>query len=209
MVCVPVTRQRASTTSSFAHVDRTTTGPRSLTGEIRKSLAGCEKLSLVSSTPIEYTLCEVTNKKDLKERSTLIRNADDPVPTVKCGVTVDGTWQQRGYSSPNGVVSAISILGGKVIHMEVMSQFCKKCNTKTSPSYLAQKHQCANHKGSSGYIFVELQTLRLGSSIAVLQFNDGFSGIIEVLKELGITPGHYRLKHYSSFDTVRIATSKR
>ncbi|GBL94665.1 hypothetical protein AVEN_222584-1 [Araneus ventricosus] len=49
----------------FAHVDKTTTGPRSLTGEIRKSLAGCEKLSVVSSTPIENTLFEVTNKKDL------------------------------------------------------------------------------------------------------------------------------------------------
>ncbi|GBO03798.1 hypothetical protein AVEN_138688-1 [Araneus ventricosus] len=49
----------------FARVDKTTTGPRSLTGEIRKSLAGCEKLSVVSSTPIENTLCEVTNKKDL------------------------------------------------------------------------------------------------------------------------------------------------
>ncbi|GBN65415.1 hypothetical protein AVEN_63566-1 [Araneus ventricosus] len=48
-----------------AHVDKTTTGPRSLTGEIRKSLAGCEKLSVVSSRPIESTLCEVTNKKDL------------------------------------------------------------------------------------------------------------------------------------------------
>ncbi|GBN78069.1 hypothetical protein AVEN_81878-1, partial [Araneus ventricosus] len=49
----------------YAHVDRTTTGPRSLTGEIRKSLVGCEKLSVVSSTPIENTLCEVTNNKDL------------------------------------------------------------------------------------------------------------------------------------------------
>ncbi|GBN72597.1 hypothetical protein AVEN_95479-1 [Araneus ventricosus] len=49
----------------FAHVDKTTTGPRSLTAEIRKSLAGCEKLSVVSSTPIENTLCEVTYKKDL------------------------------------------------------------------------------------------------------------------------------------------------
>ncbi|GBM40331.1 hypothetical protein AVEN_23893-1 [Araneus ventricosus] len=49
----------------FAQVDRTTTGPRSLTGEIKESLAGCEKLSVVSSTPIEYTLSEVTNKKDL------------------------------------------------------------------------------------------------------------------------------------------------
>ncbi|GBN89860.1 hypothetical protein AVEN_202602-1 [Araneus ventricosus] len=49
----------------FAHVDKTTTGPRSLTGEIRKSLAGCEKPSVVSSTPIENTLCEVTNNKNL------------------------------------------------------------------------------------------------------------------------------------------------
>ncbi|GBN06482.1 hypothetical protein AVEN_218144-1 [Araneus ventricosus] len=49
----------------FAHVDRTTTGLRSLTGEIRKSLAGCEKLSVVSSTPIENTVYDVTNKKDL------------------------------------------------------------------------------------------------------------------------------------------------
>ncbi|GBN61516.1 hypothetical protein AVEN_100218-1 [Araneus ventricosus] len=46
------------------HVYRTTTGLRSLTGEIRKSLVGCEKLSVVS-IPIENTLCEVTNKKDL------------------------------------------------------------------------------------------------------------------------------------------------
>ncbi|GBL91939.1 hypothetical protein AVEN_172835-1 [Araneus ventricosus] len=33
----------------FTHVDRTTTGPRSLTGEIRKSLAGCKKLSYFPS----------------------------------------------------------------------------------------------------------------------------------------------------------------
>ncbi|GBL88202.1 hypothetical protein AVEN_117788-1 [Araneus ventricosus] len=51
MVCVPVTCQRASTTSKY--------------GEIGKSLAGCEKLPVVSFTPIECTLCEVTNKKDL------------------------------------------------------------------------------------------------------------------------------------------------
>ncbi|GBO09925.1 hypothetical protein AVEN_197109-1 [Araneus ventricosus] len=49
----------------FPHVDITTTEPRNLTGEIRKSLVGCEKLPVVSSRPIENTLCEVTNKKDL------------------------------------------------------------------------------------------------------------------------------------------------
>ncbi|GBN80104.1 hypothetical protein AVEN_88131-1 [Araneus ventricosus] len=50
----------------FAYVDKIPTGHRSLTGEIRKSLAGCKKLSVVSPTPIENTPCEVTNKKDLK-----------------------------------------------------------------------------------------------------------------------------------------------
>lgn len=49
----------------FTHVDGTTTGPRSFTGEIGKLLSGCEKLPVVSFTPIECTLCEVTNKKDL------------------------------------------------------------------------------------------------------------------------------------------------
>ncbi|GBN70943.1 hypothetical protein AVEN_82079-1, partial [Araneus ventricosus] len=48
----------------FAHVDGTTNRSRSLTGEIRKLLAGCENLPVDSSTTIEYTLCEVTNKKD-------------------------------------------------------------------------------------------------------------------------------------------------
>ncbi|GBM15134.1 hypothetical protein AVEN_242174-1 [Araneus ventricosus] len=338
----------------------------------------------------------------MKHAAGEIRNADDLVPSVKCGVLVDDTWQRRGYSSLNGVVSVISILSGKVTYIEVMSQFCKKCDTKTSS--FALKHQCANHKGSSenieaigayrifersvnsrgliyseyfgggdskGYdevkdiygansvvkceyighvqkrvgihlrnlknkskklggkgkltdnfinklqnyygiairanvgnllqmqsahacssaknpmhkqcpegsdswcknqraisvgknykdsnaglpksimniikptymklcdqkllekcfhgktpnanesfnnvlwtilpknTFVELQTLSLGSSIAVLLFNDGFSGIIGVLNELGITPGHYTLTHYSSFDTERIVTSKR
>ncbi|GBN18384.1 hypothetical protein AVEN_67313-1 [Araneus ventricosus] len=89
-------------------------------------------------------------ENSMKHAAGEIRNADDPVPSVKCGVSVDGAWQRRGYSSLHGVVSAISILSGKVIDMEVMSQFCKKCDTKTSSSSFAQKHQCANHKGSSG-----------------------------------------------------------
>ncbi|GBM73975.1 hypothetical protein AVEN_155327-1 [Araneus ventricosus] len=69
---------------------------------------------------------------------------------IKCGVSVDGTWQRRGFSSLNGVVSAISVTCGKVLDIEVMSQFCKHCHTKKLSSSRASKHQCANHKGSSG-----------------------------------------------------------
>ncbi|GFT41063.1 uncharacterized protein TNCV_1098271 [Trichonephila clavipes] len=34
---------------------------------------------------------------------------------VNCGVSVDGTWQRRGFSSLNGCVSAISVDTGKII----------------------------------------------------------------------------------------------
>ncbi|GFW73572.1 hypothetical protein TNCV_1540271 [Trichonephila clavipes] len=51
--------------------------------------------------------------------------------TVNCGVSVDGTWQRRGFSSLNGCVSAISVDTGKIIDFETLSQFCRKCNSKT------------------------------------------------------------------------------
>ncbi|GBL82358.1 hypothetical protein AVEN_252515-1 [Araneus ventricosus] len=61
----------------FAHVDRTTIGPGSLTGEIRKSLAGCEKLSVVSSMRIENTLCEVSDKKDVSNDQLYLKSVED------------------------------------------------------------------------------------------------------------------------------------
>lgn len=49
----------------FAHLDGTTTGPRSFTGMIGKLLDGCEQLPITSFTVIECILPEVSNKKDL------------------------------------------------------------------------------------------------------------------------------------------------
>ncbi|GBM33739.1 hypothetical protein AVEN_47044-1 [Araneus ventricosus] len=66
----------------FAHVDGTTTGPRSFTGEIGKSLAGCEELSVVSFTPIECTLCEETNKKYLSTDQLYLMEICE---TINCG----------------------------------------------------------------------------------------------------------------------------
>ncbi|KAF8794331.1 hypothetical protein HNY73_002322 [Argiope bruennichi] len=74
----------------------------------------------------------------------------NPAAITECGVSVDGTWQRRGFSSLNGVVSAISVTCGKVLDIEVMSQFCQWCHTKKLNLSCASKHQCANHKGSSG-----------------------------------------------------------
>ncbi|XP_065650235.1 uncharacterized protein LOC136078392 [Hydra vulgaris] len=43
------------------------------------------------------------------------------------GVSCDGTWQRRGFSSLNGVFAALSIDSGKVLDVEVMSRICRGC----------------------------------------------------------------------------------
>ena len=44
------------------------------------------------------------------------------------GVSGDGTWRKKGYSSPYGVVTALSTIMGKVVDVEVMSKNNKECN---------------------------------------------------------------------------------
>ncbi|XP_064470221.1 uncharacterized protein LOC135384970 [Ornithodoros turicata] len=75
---------------------------------------------------------------------------------VECGVSVDGTWQKRGYSSLNGCVTALSIETGKVLDLEVMSSFCNTCRKlerlpeDTEERLELEPHQCSsNYKGSA------------------------------------------------------------
>ncbi|GBO27069.1 hypothetical protein AVEN_217525-1 [Araneus ventricosus] len=84
MVCVPVNVNELSLRHIFVHVDETTPGPRSLTIEIRKSLAGCEKLPVVSYTPIEYTLCEVTNKKNFSSDQLYLMEICEEIKCLHC-----------------------------------------------------------------------------------------------------------------------------
>ena len=50
--------------------------------------------------------------------------------TSDIGVSVDGTWQKRGFASLNGVVVAISTSNSKVLDVETMSRHCKSCVSK-------------------------------------------------------------------------------
>lgn len=62
---------------------------------------------------------------------------------LKAGI--DGTWQRRGFSSLNGIVTCTSVDTGKVMDIEVLSKFCS-CDDKES-----HKANCtANYQGSSG-----------------------------------------------------------
>ena len=73
------------------------------------------------------------------------------------GVSVDGTWQKRGYVSLNGVVAVISMDSGKVIDMEVMLRYCLACqknkDSVTDDEFLtwyeSHKFCSANQEGHS------------------------------------------------------------
>ena len=77
---------------------------------------------------------------------------------VDTGVTNDGTWQKRGFTSYNGAVISISILTGKILDAEAMSRFCQRClyieTLKTTDPNLYERylndHDCQiNHQGSA------------------------------------------------------------
>ena len=74
------------------------------------------------------------------------------------GVSVDGTWQRKGFTSLNGVITAIFIDSGKVLDTAVLSKSCKgytrmqAIKAKDPHAYDKQNaaHKCSlNNKGLS------------------------------------------------------------
>ena len=85
-----------------------------------------------------------------------IAGNDEPINTR---VSVDGTWQKRGHSSMNGIVTIMSAETAKCLDTEVLSKSCKGCqvweNKKADPNYNDWKasHICSiNHRTSAGAI---------------------------------------------------------
>ena len=76
-----------------------------------------------------FTVVKKVADDSMKEAASFVANKNRNVNNeiAECGVSVNGTWQRRGYSSLNGCVAAISIDTGKVIDIEVMSSYCRIC----------------------------------------------------------------------------------
>ena len=85
------------------------------------------------------------------------RDVDGAIPVA---VSIDGTWQKRGFTSKYGVVIAILVDTGEVVDFEVLSLHCHECrkhqhDDKSSQAYRQweEKHSniCQiNYEGSSG-----------------------------------------------------------
>ena len=87
------------------------------------------------------------------------KNIDMENGVTDTAVSVDGTWQKRGYSSFNGVVTAISMENGKVVDTEALTRYCRGCkvaeNVRISDparyDLWKAEHICLkNHSGSAG-----------------------------------------------------------
>lgn len=64
----------------------------------------------------------------------------------KIAAAFDGTWQKRGHTSLNGIVTATSFDTGKVIDVEVLSKYCQGCIKNPNKA-----HECVkNYQGLSG-----------------------------------------------------------
>ncbi|GFY07949.1 uncharacterized protein TNCV_2579811 [Trichonephila clavipes] len=103
---------------------------------------------------------------------------------TKCGISIDGTWQRRGYSSLNGCVSAISVDTGKILDIEVMTQYCHICAKGNSQ---LSKHVCLNYKGFAGNMeVVGAYRIFERSNVRNVQYNeyygDGDSKDMNLLK---------------------------
>ena len=72
-----------------------------------------------------------------------LNDADDP---RNIAAAFDGSWQKRGHTSLNGIVSATSFDTGKILDVEILSKFCYVCSTSPALQHNYKK----NYEGSSG-----------------------------------------------------------
>ena len=104
-------------------------------------------------------VCKQSMANAVEEVKTFYEQEEDGKFDI--GVSGDGTWRKRGYSSSYGVVTALSTITGKVVDVEVMSKNCKECTgwrgkegtQEFQDCWEGHQHLCeANYLGSSGSV---------------------------------------------------------
>ncbi len=85
--------------------------------------------------------------KSTERAASEIKEAKGNDVTVSC----DGTWQKRGFSSKNGVVTVATVngLNSKIIDTETLTNHCNKCKSTKENNQIP--HFCQkNYEGTAG-----------------------------------------------------------
>nr|XP_047122595.1 uncharacterized protein LOC124806069 [Hydra vulgaris] len=103
------------------------------------------------------SVAEQSMKNAAMEARRILKPDSNMNDVIDCGISIDGTWQRRGYSSLNGVVVATSHDNNKVLDTVTLSKFCKGFQIwerkKGTLKYEQWKvnHSCqVNHTKSAG-----------------------------------------------------------
>ena len=107
----------------------------------------------VAETVMQEAALEIYNNK---------HDADCDDNIVDTGISVDGTWQKRRFTSLNGAVAAISIKTGRILDVEVMTRYCQGCINieKFKENADLYEHLKLDHMGKSNHVGVERIFLR-------------------------------------------------
>ncbi|GFU54931.1 uncharacterized protein TNCV_3825751 [Trichonephila clavipes] len=90
-----------------------------------------EKIVLMVQSFVLMKLNHLPATREKHSMAEAVREAvDENDGKMDLAVAVDGSWQKRGFSSKNGLVTVTSVDTGKVIDVEVFSKHCI-CPNKT------------------------------------------------------------------------------
>lgn len=107
---------------------------------------------------MKYNRIIATTIKKVAEKSMIeaVQEVVDKTENSDLTVAIDGSWQKRGHTSLNGVVTATSIETGKVLDVHALSKYCQGC--QLAKEHLKEKHEyyCElNYTGNSGGMEIE------------------------------------------------------
>lgn len=108
-----------------------------------------------------HKAAQSVTKRSMENAVQELKESDEPEEDGihNVGISADGTWRKRGFSSAYGVVTALSLLTGKAVDVEVMSKECRECMSWRDKQGTVEfndwweGHQAtchANSEGSSG-----------------------------------------------------------
>ena len=135
--------------------------------------------------------------------SSMLKVADELKQTSSdVAMSCDGSWQQRVFSSLNGLATVISIDSGKRLDFRVKKKKCIACSSWGSREVykdFLSKHECLiNHQGSSG-------SMESAALIEIFKASETFNGLryVEFLGD-GDTKSHHEVMVADSYPRAAV-----
>ncbi|GFU31372.1 CCHC-type domain-containing protein [Trichonephila clavipes] len=193
-------------------------------------------LTMVQNYVVQRKLLKATERVAQENINAALSEIKGSNSFTKCGISIDGTWQRRGYSSLNGCCPEGSEswcryqrakaagsplkeieqgLPNKIIN-QMKPTYLKLCNETLLKKCLHGKTQNCNESYNNilwnivpKNIFIGLETFRLGALLALILYNSGYAGILSVIRNVNGSLPESVAQELLKFDKQRISTSLR